>query len=43
MEQITIKVNKDLLDRVRVQANKQGRSISSMFRELLIEYISTQE
>ena len=43
MEQITIKVNKDLLDRVRVQANKQGRSISSMFRELLIQYLSNQQ
>ena len=42
MEQIAIRVNKDLLDAVRAQADKQGRSIASVIREALIIYLANQ-
>ena len=40
MEQIAIRVNKDLLDTVRAQADKQSRSIASVIREALMIYLS---
>ena len=42
MEQITIRISKELLDGARVQADKQSRSIASIFREALIQYLANQ-
>ena len=39
MEQLSISINKDLLDRVREQADKQSRSMASVIREALIIYL----
>ena len=42
MGQITIRANEELLKKVRLQANKQGRSIASIFREALIQYLESK-
>ena len=41
MEQLSISINKDLLDRVREQADKQSRSMASVIREALIIYLES--
>ena len=42
MEQLSISINKDLLDRVREQADKQSRSMASVIREALIIYLESK-
>ena len=42
MEQLSISLSKDLLDKAREQANKQSRSIASVIREALIIYLANQ-
>ena len=42
MEQLSISINKDLLDRVREQADKQSRSMASVIREALIIYLDNK-
>ena len=42
MEQLSISINKDLLDRVREQANKQSRSMASVIREALMIYLDNK-
>ena len=42
MEQLSISLSKDLLDKAREQANKPSRSIASVIREALIKYLANQ-
>ena len=42
MEQLSISLSKDLLDKAREQANKQSRSIASVIREALIKYLDNK-
>ncbi|MBP3930196.1 MAG: ribbon-helix-helix protein, CopG family [Peptostreptococcaceae bacterium] len=42
MEQLTVSVSKELLDKAREQAKLQSRSIASIFREALIKYLETK-
>ena len=42
MEQLSISLSKDLLDKAREQANKQSRSIASVIREALIIYLDNK-
>ena len=42
MEQLSISLSKDLLDKAREQANKQSRSIASVIREALIKYLESK-
>ena len=43
MEQLTVSVSKELLDKAREQAKFQSRSIASIFREALILHLSQKE
>ena len=43
MEQLSISLSKDLLDKAREQANKQSRSMASVIREALIKFLSNQQ
>ena len=42
MEQLSISLSKDLLDKAREQANKQSRSMASVIREALIIYLDNK-
>ena len=40
--QITIKISNELLERTKTQADKQSRSMASVIREALIQYLANQ-
>ena len=42
MEQLSISLSKDLLDKAREQANKQSRSMASVIREALMIYLDNK-
>ena len=40
MEQLTVRINKEIADIIREQAKEQSRSYASVVREILIKFLS---
>ena len=43
MRQLTVRMEKDLLERAEQIAKEQSRSTASVFREALIKFLSNQQ